>query len=47
MKKTKFYAVRNGKKCGIFSTWDECRKQIHGYSGAEYKSFPTKEEALA
>ncbi len=47
MKKTKFYAVRNGKKCGIFSTWDECREQIHGYSGAEYKSFPTREEALA
>ena len=37
----KFYAIRKGEKTGIFTTWDECRKYITGYSGAEYKSFTT------
>lgn len=41
----KFYAVRKGKKTGIFNTWEECQKQVLGFSGAEYKSFKTKEEA--
>lgn len=41
----KYYAVKNGKIPGIYKTWDECKKQVNGYSGAEYKSFPTEEEA--
>ena len=45
MSKKKFYAVRKGKKTGIFNTWDECKEQVNGYSGAEYKSFLLKEEA--
>ena len=42
---TKFYAVRKGKKTGIFSTWDECKEQVTGFKGAIYKSFKTLEEA--
>ena len=42
---TKFYAVRKGKKTGIFSTWDECKEQVTGFKGAIYKSFKTIEEA--
>ena len=42
----KFYAVRKGIKTGIFETWEECRASVNGYSGAEYKSFPTLEQAL-
>lgn len=42
---SKFYAVRKGKKTGIFLTWEECKRQVDGFSGAEYKSFKTKEEA--
>lgn len=45
--KKKFYAVRNGRMIGIFETWDECKKQVDGYSGAEYKSFGTRDEAVA
>lgn len=45
MAKQKFYAVRKGKTTGIFLTWDECKAQVDGFSGAEYKSFSTKEEA--
>lgn len=41
----KFYAVRKGRRNGIFSTWEECKEQIDGYSGASYKSFKTEEEA--
>lgn len=45
MSKKKYYAVRNGKKIGVFNTWNECKEQVNGFSGAEYKSFPTIEEA--
>src|SRR5699024_4670964 len=41
----KFYAVRKGKKTGIFTSWDECKQQVHGYPGADYKGFANKEEA--
>lgn len=43
----KFYAVKVGKKIGIYDTWAECQKQINGYSGAVFKGFATKEEAQA
>lgn len=42
---SKFYAVKNGKKTGIFSTWDECKEQVFGFKGAIYKSFKTLSEA--
>ncbi len=43
----KFYAVKKGLITGVFSTWDECKASVHGYPGAEYKSFPTMEAAKA
>ena len=45
MTKKKFYAVRQGKKTGMFLTWDDCKKQVMGYPGAIYKSFGTEAEA--
>ena len=44
---SKFYAVKTGRNPGIYHTWEECRKQILGFSGARYKSFATMEEAEA
>lgn len=44
--KRKFYVVWKGRQKGIFKTWPECQKQIQGYAGAKYKSFPTWDEAL-
>ena len=41
----KYYAVRVGRNVGIYTTWADCEAQVKGYSGAQYKSFPTKEEA--
>ena len=43
----KYYAVRKGRKIGVFETWDECKNSVSGFSGAEYKSFPKKEDAIA
>lgn len=43
----KFYAVKIGKTPGVYETWAECQNQINGFSGAVYKGFATKEEALA
>lgn len=45
-KKEKFYAVKRGRKTGIYRTWAECQKQVNHYSNACFKSFPIKEEAL-
>lgn len=42
----KYYAVAKGKVPGIYSTWDECKAMVDGFSGAVYKSFKTKEEAV-
>ena len=42
----KFYAVKVGKTPGIYGTWAECQKQIHGFSSAVFKGFATKEEAM-
>lgn len=41
----KYYAVKRGLKTGIFTTWEECKASVSGYSGAAYKSFKTKAEA--
>ncbi|NVN17185.1 ribonuclease H [Muricauda sp. HICW] len=44
-KKKKFYVVWQGKHPGIFESWKDCKAQIEGYKGAQYKSFATFEEA--
>ncbi|MDX9917236.1 MAG: ribonuclease H family protein [Gudongella sp.] len=43
----KYYAVRLGRKPGVYETWEECKNQVHGYPGSVYKSFLSKDEALA
>lgn len=40
-----YYAVANGRKNGIFSTWDECKKSVIGFKGAKYKKFSELIEA--
>ena len=42
----KYYAVKQGYKTGVFESWDECKKQVVGYSGAIYKSFGVLSDAL-
>ena len=43
----KYYAVKEGRNIGVFGTWEECKAQVDGYSGAVYKSFKTMDEAKA
>lgn len=47
MSKVKYYAVKKGRIPGVYMTWDECQEQVKGFSGAEFKSFSTAEEALS
>lgn len=44
-KKAKFYVVWEGRKRGIFETWDECNAQIFEFPKAVYKSFKTRQLA--
>lgn len=41
----KYYAVKKGHKAGIYTSWDECKKQVEKFSGAVYKSFTSLEDA--
>ena len=43
----KVYAVRKGRTTGIFMNWDDCKAQVDGFAGAEYKSFADPSEAMA
>lgn len=47
MAQHKYYVVWKGRQIGIFESWDECNAQIHGYPGAVYKSFKTRQLAEA
>lgn len=41
----KYYAVRKGRKPGIYTDWKECQKQIIRFPNAEYKSFENEDDA--
>ena len=47
MAKNKFYVVWVGKQPGVYSGWNDSKKQVEGYNGARYKGFPTLELAEA
>ena len=39
------YAVRNGRKTGIFHTWVDCETQVKNFPSAKFKKFKTINEA--
>lgn len=43
----KYYAVRKGINPGIYKDWNTCKAMVTGFSGAQYKSFTTLQEAEA
>ena len=47
MAKNKVYAVKKGRTTGIFMTWDDCKAQVDGFPGAEYKSFSDPADAAS
>ena len=44
-RKFNYYAVRRGKVPGVYTSWEECQKQLKGFKGNCYKGFFTQEEA--
>jgi len=44
--KTKYYAVFQGHKPGLYTTWDDASQQVKGFKGAQYKSFASQELAI-
>lgn len=40
-----FYAVRIGRKPGIYNTWSECKAQTNGFTGAIFRKFESEHEA--
>lgn len=47
MAKKKYYAVKVGRNKGVYDTWDKCKREIDGYSGAIYKSFYSYDDAIS
>lgn len=45
-KAKKYYAVLKGYEPGVYDSWTDCQKQVNGFSGAEFKSYTSREEAL-
>jgi Predicted double-stranded RNA/RNA-DNA hybrid binding protein len=41
----KYYAVKKGRQEGIYTSWEECQKQVNGFPSAIYKSFTSLEDA--
>jgi len=42
-----WYVVYRGRDPGVYATWATCHAQVTGFPNCCYKSFPTKEEAVA
>jgi ribonuclease HI len=45
MAKQKFYVVWEGRKPGIYTSWDDCKHQVEGVAAAKYKSFDLRADA--
>ncbi len=43
----KYYAVKAGKTPGIFDNWSDCSESVKGFTNADFKAFPSREEAEA
>ena len=43
--KKKYYVVWQGKEPGIYTKWEDCKKQIEGVSAPVFKSFKNPEIA--
>ncbi|XP_012216210.1 uncharacterized protein [Linepithema humile] len=40
-----YYAVANGRTTGVFDNWEDCKKQVDGYSYNDYRRFETPNAA--
>ena len=44
-KKQKYYVVWKGNKPGVYTTWEDCKKQVHGFQQPVFKAFQNREIA--
>ncbi|XP_051469918.1 ribonuclease H1 [Apus apus] len=42
-----FYAVRKGRRLGVYRTWAECQEQVNKFPSASFKKFATEKDAWA
>ncbi|KAJ2720474.1 hypothetical protein GGI07_004585 [Coemansia sp. Benny D115] len=42
-----YYAVKIGRRPGIYRSWSECNSYVHAFPGAKFKRFGTEAEARA
>ncbi len=42
----KYYVVKVGRNPGIYTSWEDCKKEVEKYSGAVYKSFSDYNSAV-
>jgi hypothetical protein len=47
MAKKNYYAVKVGRTPGVYTSWDACKAEVHGHTGAQFKGFATRQEADA
>ncbi len=47
MAKKNYYAVKIGRKPGIYKTWEECLAHVNGFADAKYRGFSSLEDAEA
>jgi viroplasmin and RNaseH domain-containing protein len=40
-----WYVVYKGKVPGVYDDWEECRRQVHHFSGNSYEGYNTLAEA--
>ncbi|XP_074847319.1 ribonuclease H1 isoform X2 [Carettochelys insculpta] len=42
-----FYAVRRGRRIGVYQTWEDCREQVDRYPSSSFKKFASAADAWA
>lgn len=44
-RKATVYAVKVGRRPGVYDTWEACKAQVHGFPGAKFQGFAEEAEA--
>lgn len=47
MSMNQYYAVKVGRKPGVYYTWAECKKQVDKFPNADFKKFDKEKDAIS
>ena len=42
-----YYVVFEGRVPGVYEEWEDCKKQVHKFSGNCYKGYATRQEVVS